>query len=450
MKIGILGGGLCGIAIAYFLQNIDRVNSIEILERESEPGGLCRSFDLNGLYYDIGPHIIFSKDNEILDLMINILGENKNKLKRSNKIYYKKSLIKYPFENDLSALPDDDREYCLNTFLHNPYEDCEAKNLLQYFLKTFGEGITNIYLKPYNEKIWKFDPSLMDMQMADRIPKPPPEDIIKSAAGISTEGYLHQLYFYYPQKGGINSLIKAFAGQLHGRVKIIANSNVVELQRVNNQWAIKTDQGNVGKYDLIISTIPVPSLARIYQSNIPEEVVESVNDLKYNSIIIAIINVRKDNLGGNFAVMVPDKNIIFHRASKLDFLGEGYRPGDETTTLMVEITYSKDSLIAEMSDEEVENKIIEGLQSAQFIDHRERINFLEIRRFEYAYVLCDLNHRSHMNLIRNYFAGQGIRLCGRFGEFEYLNMDAVIRHAKDLSEKIEENISDRTEAAVEF
>ncbi|PKN51096.1 MAG: FAD-dependent oxidoreductase [Deltaproteobacteria bacterium HGW-Deltaproteobacteria-13] len=440
MNIGILGGGLSGIATAYFLQKNDRINSIEILERESEPGGLCRSFNLNGLSYDIGPHIIFSKDNEILDLMINILGENKNKLKRSNKIYYKKSFIKYPFENELSALPEDDKKYCLNTFLHNPYENIDADNLLKFFLKTFGEGITNTYLKPYNEKIWKFDLSFMDTQMVDRIPKPPREDIINSAAGIPTEGYLHQLYFYYPRKGGIKSLIKAFTNQFDDRVSVIPNSHVIDLRRIHNKWKIKTDQGCLREYDLIISTIPVQSLAEIYQTDMPKEIIESVNDLKYNSIIIAIINVRKDNLGDNFAVMVPDKKVIFHRISKLDFLGESYRKEDGSTTLMAEITYSKGSPIDKMSSKEVERKIIEGLEDVQFIDHREQINFIETRRFEYAYVLCDLNHRSNMNLIRNYFAGQGIRLCGRFGEFEYLNMDAVIRHAKDLSEEIGKNL----------
>jgi UDP-galactopyranose mutase len=46
-----------------------------------------------------------------------------------------------------------------------------------------------------------------------------------------------------------------------------------------------------------------------------------------------------------------------------------------------------------------------------------------------------------MNAIRNYFDGQGIKLCGRFGEFEYLNMDTVIRHAKDLSKEIDERVS---------
>jgi protoporphyrinogen oxidase len=107
---------------------------------------------------------------------------------------------------------------------------------------------------------------------------------------------------------------------------------------------------------------------------------------------------------------------------------------------MVEITYHQDSLIDKMSSVEVERKIIKGLKNINFIDNCEHINFIEIRRFEYAYVVCDLNHKSNMKLIRNYFAGQGIRLCGRFGEFEYLNMDAVIRHAKNLSEKIENDM----------
>jgi protoporphyrinogen oxidase len=135
--------------------------------------------------------------------------------------------------------------------------------------------------------------------------------------------------------------------------------------------------------------------------------------------------------------MVPDKNIIFHRVSKLNFLGDCYCKGDDTTTLMVEITYSKGSLIEKMSSNDLKRKIIEGLEDVQFIDKHEHINFMETKKFEYAYVICDMNHRNNMNVIRNHFSGQGIRLCGRFGEFEYLNMDAVLRHAKELSKEIE-------------
>lgn len=171
MKYAILGGGLSAISTAFFLQERQDTEEILILEKEKRPGGLCRSITKDGYTYDIGPHILFSKDKEILSLMLEML-DKKNDLRRSNQIIYKGRYVQYPFENDLSKLPKEDLEYCVAHFLNNPYEKYEAGNMLQFFLKTFGEGITNTYLRPYNEKIWKYDPGFMDTQMVDRIPKP--------------------------------------------------------------------------------------------------------------------------------------------------------------------------------------------------------------------------------------------------------------------------------------
>lgn len=440
MKIGILGGGLSGISLACFLQQNDKIKSIDILEKESTPGGLCRSFDFKGVSYDIGPHIIFSKDNEILEWMIRLLGDNVNKLRRLNKIYYQGLFIHYPLENALSELPAKEREYCLRTFLDNPYKDKSAENLHQFFLKKFGEGITGIYLKPYNEKIWKCDPASLDTQMVDRIPLPPDRDIVEGARGHSTDGHLHQLHFYYPRQGGIQSLIHALADQCSDKVTIMTGSRIAGLTKTGNQWKIETAKEHSGDYDLVVSTLPLPSLAEIYRQDIPEEVMRSVNALTYNSIMITVINVKKDIAGNHFAVMVPDQDIIFHRVSRIDFLGDNYRAGDHSTNLMAEITYAKGSPVDKMSDDEAKEKIVEGLEKIRWIDNREQVVCLETRRFEFAYVVYDLNHKKNVNSVRNYFHNQGIKLCGRFGEFEYWNMDAVIRRAKELSEEIGETI----------
>lgn len=189
-KLGILGGGLAGLSFANFFDG----ESV-ILEKNNIVGGLCRSFNFNDVIYDIGPHIIFSKNKEILDFHTGLIDTNT--IRKSSSIYYKGRFIKYPFENDLFSLPSRDKDYCLNEFLNNPYENYDANNMLQFFLKTFGEGITRLYLQPYNEKIWKFDSSCMDLQMVSRIPKPLKEDVINSSKGISTEGYKHQLFFHY-------------------------------------------------------------------------------------------------------------------------------------------------------------------------------------------------------------------------------------------------------------
>ena len=201
MKLTILGGGLSAISLACFLQNREDIAEINILEKEDRAGGLCRTFETNGIEYDVGPHIIFSKDKEILDFMNGLLEDNIAQIRRSNRILHQKRFEQYPFENDLSKLPEQDKNYCVNAFLHNPYENYDAQNMLQFFLKTFGEGITNTYLRPYNEKIWKYDPSFMDTQMVDRIPKPPKEDILRSAAGETVEGYCSDHTRTYPVSG---------------------------------------------------------------------------------------------------------------------------------------------------------------------------------------------------------------------------------------------------------
>jgi UDP-galactopyranose mutase len=45
-----------------------------------------------------------------------------------------------------------------------------------------------------------------------------------------------------------------------------------------------------------------------------------------------------------------------------------------------------------------------------------------------------------MDKIIKYFDSEGILLNGRFGEFEYLNMDAVLRHSLDLANSIKQKI----------
>ncbi|MBR1479929.1 MAG: FAD-dependent oxidoreductase [Alphaproteobacteria bacterium] len=436
MKITILGGGLSALSLAYFLQNNDRIDEINVLEKDDIAGGLCRSYEKNGIVYDVGPHIIFSKNSNVLGIMNNLLGENNEKHRRSNRILHKKRFVQYPFENDLSKLPQEDIDYCVNAFIHNPFENYEATNMLQFFLKTFGEGITNTYLRPYNEKIWKFDPAFIDVRVVERIPQPPKDDILRSAEGETIDGYLHQLYFTYPKHGGMESLIKAFIARLKNKVKVHTNARVFEVEKISTHYKVNTFAG-VFESNKLISTIPVNEFCHIYKdAKKTQDILEAADNLLYNSIAICVVNVKKDYAGDNYAFMVADKNVKFHRISKLDFMGKGYHI-DGTTTYMAEITYRKNDLNDKASDAELTERTIEGLQTIGFIDSYEDVNFTDLKRFEYAYVIYDLKHHQNMKLIKTYFKKQGVYLNGRFGTFEYLNMDAIIQQSKDLSDKIQ-------------
>ena len=436
MKITILGAGLSGIALAYFLQENEKVGQIDLLESADAIGGLCRSIKKDGYTYDIGPHILFSKDKEMLALMLSVL-EEKNDLKRSNQILYKGRLVQYPFENDLSKLPEDDKNYCVRSFQSNPYRDYEPANMLQFFLKTFGEGITNTYLRPYNEKIWKYDPSFMDTQMVERIPQPTDEEIMRSAAGETVDGYVHQLYFHFPKTGGIESVVRGFENQLKEKCRILLNHPVTAVEKNNAGYQVIAGE-EAFQSDLVISTMPIQELVAAYRET-TEEIREKVQKLRYNSILIAFVKTAKDLMGDNFAFMNPEKNVIFHRISKMDFLGEAYQ--SDGATYMVEVTFRKGDYTDSLSDEQIMKRICDGMVYLGFADREEDISLINMTRHQYAYVIYDLQHKANMTAIREFFAAQGICLNGRFGNFEYWNMDKVLREAKTMAEDIGRRLS---------
>lgn len=421
---GILGGGVAGLALAGFMNT----KSV-ILEKNSEVGGLCRSFNKNGLYYDIGPHIIFSKNSEVLSF-INSISEN-NCLERSNQIFHKGKYIKYPFENFLAMLKNDQEiSYCLNTFLNNPYEEMPAENMQAFFLKNFGEGISRLYLLPYNQKIWKFDPAMMDTQMVGRIPKPPKEHIISSAKGEFHEGYLHQLHFYYPQKGGAGSICTGLKTIAEKKAVIKTANSVNKIIKQKDKWKVITEKETF-LFDRIVNCMPIHEFLPKLDS-VPESVINAMGKLLFNSIYIVIVNVKSDTIGSNFTITIADPEVIFHRVNKLDFLGENYHL-PQSSSIMLEVTFRQGDLYCAMKKEEIIEKCIKDMIKLGFIENETAVNWTDFHKEKYAYVIYDLNHRKNTDYVLGYLKSNKIESCGRFAEFEYLNSDRVIENAMKLA-----------------
>jgi len=114
----ILGGGLSGLTLARLLH--ERGERIIVLEAEPQIGGLCRSRTNKGFTFDTGgSHIIFSKDGDVLSFMRRMITGNEQRNDRNTKIFYKQRYVKYPFENGLYELPEEDRFSCINGFVKN-------------------------------------------------------------------------------------------------------------------------------------------------------------------------------------------------------------------------------------------------------------------------------------------------------------------------------------------
>ena len=219
--------------------------------------------------------------------------------------------------------------------------------------------------------------------MVERIPKPPPEDIINSAKGISSEGYLHQLYFHYPKSGGFQSIVDNLQKMITANININLNSPIEKIQQNKNGKLIISSHNKDYEYDKLISTIPIHETINLLEEKPPKEVLEALDKLKYNSIHITCIKVKGDYLDDNFAITFAAPKLIFHRISKLDFLGKNYSiPG--TTTFEIEITYRKNDLIDKKDNDELINEISNDLIKIGFLDNINKINFFEIKKFTHA------------------------------------------------------------------
>ena len=423
MNIGILGGGLTGLTIGYLLkkQNID----FELLEKNNECGGLCRTIQEDGFTFDIaGGHIIFSRDKEILEFMLNSLDDNIVKIKRNTKILYKDYFVKYPFENGLSNLPKEENFECLNEFVKTLNQKYDTpKNFNEWIYQTFGKGIAEKYMIPYNEKIWNFKTENMATFWVDgRIPKPPSEDIIKSSLGIETEGYTHQSYFYYPKHGGIQALTNSIEEKI--KDNITKEFAITSIKKEDDKWVVYGNEKKV--FDQIVSTIPVIDLVKLLDE-VPEEIINAVNNLKYNSLITVMLGVNTDKLNDLHWLYIPDKNVLPHRLVFPKNNTQNTTP-EGKSSVVAEITFNEGDNISRMTDEEIVKKVIDDLDRKKIID-KNLVCYQKIIRLKYAYVVYDLEYEKNIIKIHKFFEGLGIDLRGRFSEYKYLNMDACIKSA---------------------
>ena len=422
MNIGILGGGLCGIALQHFLKRPS-----EVLEAGDAPGGLCRTFWKDGFGYDIGGHILFSKNESVNELVDALLGDNIYRQRRANRVLFKGRYIKYPFENDLGALEPEDCYECLIGYLKADFP--KPRNFQEWMVYTFGKGIAEKYLLPYNRKIWKTEPSRMNVEWVERIPKPPMEDVVKSALGIATEGYTHQLNFRYPLNGGAEALVKAMAGE---NANVVCNARVRRIKREGNRWSVTGDHG-MQSYDRIVVSFPIHEAVKCFQEA-PSEVLAAVAGLRYTAIRIAMIGVNNESLLDKSAVYIPDPEVLPHRVCYMGYFSPNLVPPGQSS-LIAEVTSLPGDATDRCGNEAVLERIVADLDRIGILDRRDIVSS-EIRRFEYAYPVYDLEYSKNTGIIREYFASLGVDLLGRFAEFEYINSDECIRRAMALAERL--------------
>ncbi|HEB9430822.1 TPA: NAD(P)-binding protein, partial [Campylobacter coli] len=409
MKIGIIGAGISGMSVARLLKDDFEV---EVLEKLPVVGGIARTRDVNGIPYHVnGGHCFNSKFDDVLDFVFSIvLDKNRwNFIPRTAEVLFKNHLIKYPIEFSIKEVDKFDTKLAFqitNEMFNASYE--KGNNLEEWFINHFGPTLAKEYFIPYNTKIWGMEPKNMDSVWIEdekqmKLPVPTKESFYKSLIGKIADKMPH-VTFYYPKSNNQNTFIEAIGEG----VNILTDYEVKEIRKENDRWIVNGEK----KYDILINTSPLNLIPKIL-SNVSIDILHYFEKLKFNKVSNALWKI-KDEFEPTW-IYIPSKEIKIHRIINI---GRFIRPCQN---------YCISEIIGEHSCD-IFNK--EG-KKIDFLDHIVSYNVTE-----HAYPLFDLNYVASKKKTIKYLDSIGLISHGRFGEWEYYNMDVCIKRSIDLAQKI--------------
>jgi len=291
LKIAILGAGVSGLSLARFLvEGGFQREDVHLFESAPVVGGLCGSKVVDGFTYDVaGGHILYSKDAAAMAWMKACAGGDEAFVQRERhtKIRYGDRWVHYPFENGLGDLPPEANFECLRGYVEawhrRTTNGTAAPGEFDAWVRwRFGDGIAEHFMDPYNEKVWKRDlATLSSGWVAGRVPDAPVDDVLRSAVGIRTEGYVHQAIFFYPREGGFQAITDGIAATILDRVRL--STPAADLVRHGEGWRVNGED-----FDLVVSTLPLTYLPDI-ASDVPAGVAEAMRTLEYNSLTSLLV-----------------------------------------------------------------------------------------------------------------------------------------------------------------
>ena len=428
----ILGAGLAGLTAAYTLQ-LAGEDHWQVYERESTVGGLARTMEVDGFRFDYGPHILFTIDREMEALIRDLLGDNFHAQERRAYIYHRAHDLytKFPFQAHLHGLPTAIVKDCLVGLVEavqtQARGEFEPRNYEEWMRGFFGNGIADHLMIPYARKIWTVEPDTMDFSwIGRRVPTPDVERIIRGALAEDVEQVGATSHFWYTKVGGIEPLPTA----LGERVRNIHLERTVERIELPSRQVVFAD-GEVVAFDQLVYSLPLCYLPR-FVAKLPPEVQRACEGLRYQGIYCVNIGVEREAISEKHWIYYYEDEFPFHRLSLPANFSPDCVPAGKSS-IATEVAFSD---VRPLDRETAVEKTIDGLIAARLISRDDAICLVHTEEILPAYIIYDLDHARYVATIREYLLANGIHNVGRFGEWQYFNMDHSMRSGKTAADEI--------------
>ncbi len=398
MKYLILGGGPAGLTLANALLDRNETGFV-LLERESVPGGLCRSAMADGAPIDVGGgHFLDVRRPAVNAYLFQFMPESEwNQFDRDSRIRIYGREIHHPYEANIWELPEELRESCLRSIAAAGCNtgSPEPERFTEWITWKLGEMIARDYMLPYNRKMFGDDLDALGTYWLDKLPGVSYEQTLRSCREHrpfgSQPGHSR---FYYPKEFGY--------GELWRRMGVRLGDHLVPGQKVTeidfSDGSVLTSEGLRLQAETIVTTVPWTSFIRIH--GMPGELAASLRLLRHSSVQIAFHPEAPDTDAQ--WVYVPDPAVPHHRILVRPSFSRG--GGFWTETRAERIPESD----------------------------RGRIRFIN----EYAYPLNTIGKPAIMSKLLGFALERNVIGLGRWGEHQHYNSDLVVELALTCAERL--------------
>lgn len=437
MQVVVLGAGLAGLAAA--VRAAREGCDVVVLEAEHELGGMARSLQVDGWSLDHGPHRFWSRDEHVLRLAREMLDGECVESERRSQILLLGRRFAYPLSASDACAKLPKRilaraaaewtcERVRQTLRPTPDSDFE-----DWVVKRFGRTLHELFFGQYTEKAWGLPCSSISADWAaQRIAQSSLYDAAKTMLfpRLGAQSRSLAARFLYPKRGGIGALPQGFARhlrQLGGTIELGAQVERVETRDGRATAVLGCGRNGFFRIecDALVSTIPLPALARAVDPSLGGRVRADAAALAHRAVRFAHLEVARPRASENHWIYLPERQLSVHRVTEFKNFGGAGLPADRTA-LCAEITCKPGDEHWSMDDAQLARIAERDLVAAGLVERGET-RLLAAARLEHAYPLYDLGYKERVESVKQALRPiANLRSTGRQGLHRYNNMDHSI------------------------
>lgn len=422
VKTLILGGGITGLSTAYHLQQKGDTDYL-VLEKENEPGGLCRSIYKNGFTFDYSGHLLHLHTPQGKKLVRTLLGNQYHRQARRAWIYTGNCRVPFPFQANLFALPPYLRQKCIDGLLQARGRSPKTAPVTfeTWCLQSFGPGIYKTFLKPYNTKLWGCPPRQLTCEWCGPfIPVPSTREIRQSAVKKPGKTFGYNTYFYYPKSGGCAALVHALVRQI-SHLKTRCAVTQVDLKNKTVRAG-----GRTISFDTLVNTLPLSVFLKLLTGQ--ADLTRLADKLSCQAVTVyqlALTGRRKP-----FSwIYCPDEQDPFYRVGMQSSFAAANAPTG-SYSLYVELP----GIVRPSSA--LEQRIETALRQKNIIRPQDKKLFSFFTQVPYAYVRYDKHRTKTVGRVLKSLSRHNCLCAGRYGLWEYSFMEKSLLQGKEIAQKL--------------